>query len=331
MKNSSLFLKISFLILLIFIIPAGIYINYKLTLLTEQTHIQLADKLVSDLNNEEQSIKDNGIINAFFISDSKEIRNALINNDRPSAITALQSISKKFKKSTRIKNLKIHIHTADIRSFVRSWKLSEYGDKLGDFRNTIVRVKMTEKPVFAYEVGRMGLTLRSIVPILDNDRYIGSLEFIEDFHNASKSFIARGDQHLLLMNKSLLDTATDLKKEANVGPYKLSLKAVNEDFLKAAQKLDFDRLKKEHYLLTDEYLFTYKEIKDMENKSVGIHLMAMPINEVEIAIDKVRSSLLVMIGIIVGSFLFVLSILILFKIESISKIIEKISPSKHNN
>ena len=328
MKNSSLFLKISFLILLIFIIPAGIYINYKLTLITEQTYTQLSNKLISDLSNEEQSIKDTGIINAFFISDSKEIRNALMTNDRQSAIVALQSISKKFKKSTRIKDLKIHIHTADIRSFVRSWKLSEYGDKLGDFRNTIVRVKLTEKPVFNYEVGRMGLTLRSIVPILDNDKYIGSLEFIEDFRSASKSFVKRGDEHLFLMNKSLLDTAKDLKDAPNAGPYKLSLKAINEDFLKAAQTLDFDKLKKEHYLLTDKYLFTYKQIKDIEDNDVGIHLMATPINKVEIAVDEMKSSLLVMIGVIVGSFLFVLSILILFKIESITKFIEKISPSK---
>lgn len=323
MKTSSLFFKIAFLILLIFIIPAGVYISYKINALTEQTHEQLAGELLSHLENEEQSIKDTGIINAFFISDSKQIRNALINNDRQSAITALQSISKKFKKSTRIKDLKIHIHTADIKSFVRSWKLDEYGDKLGDFRNTIVRVKMTEKPIFAYEVGRMGLTLRSIVPILDNGQYIGSLEFIENFHNASKSFVKNGYQHLLLMNTSLLDTAVDLKSSPDVGPYKVSLKALDEDFLKAAQKLNFDTLKKEKVILTDQYLFTYKEIKDIENNSVGIHLMAMPISEVQIAIDDVQSSLLIMIGVIVGSFLFVLSILILLKIDLISKILER--------
>lgn len=323
MKTSSLFFKIAFLILIIFIIPAGVYISYKINALTEQTHEQLTGELLSHLENEEQSIKDTGIINAFFISDSKEIRNSLINNDRQSAITALQSISKKFKKSTRIKDLKIHIHTADLRSFVRSWKLDKYGDKLGDFRNTIVKVKMTEKPIFAYEVGRMGLTLRSIVPILDNSQYIGSLEFIENFHNASKSFVKNGNQHLLLMNTSLLDTAIDLKSSPDVGPYKVSLKALNDDFLKAAQKLNFDTLKKEKVILTDQYLFTYKEIKDIENNSVGIHLMAMPISEVEIAIDDVQSSLLIMIGVIVGSFLFVLSILILLKIDLISKILER--------
>lgn len=330
MKNWSLFIKIAFLILLIFVVPAGIYVNYKIGALTEQTYAQLREKLVSDLSNEEQSIKDTGIINAFFISDSKEIRNALIKDDRKSAITALQTISKKFKKSTRIKDLKIHIHTADIRSFVRSWKLDEYGDKLGDFRNTIVRVKQTEKPIFAYEVGRMGLTLRSIVPILDNDKYIGSLELIENFHNASKSFAKRGDQHLLLMNKSLLDTAVDLKSAPDVGPYKLSLKPLNEDFLKASQKLDFDKLKKEKIILTDQYLFTYKEIKDIENNDVGIHLVAMPIHKVEAAIENVKSSLLVMVGIIVGSFLFVISLLILLNIETMTKIIEKVSPKKLN-
>lgn len=330
MKSSSLFIRIVFLILLIFIVPAGIYINYKIKDVTNQTYAQLAGELVTHLENEEQSIKDTGIINAFIISDNKEIQNALITNNRQKAITALQTISKKFKKSTRIKDLKIHIHTADIRAFVRSWKLDEYGDKLGDFRNTIVRVKETEKPIFAYEVGRMGLTLRSIVPILDNDNYIGSLEFIENFHNASKSFVTKGNQHLLLMNKSLLDTAADLKSAPDVGPYKLSLKPLNEDFVKAAQKLDFEKLRTDKIILTDEYLFTYKEIKDMENTEVGIHLMAMPINEVKAAIENVKSSLLIMIGIIVGSFLFVLALLILLNLESIAKIIERVSAKKVN-
>lgn len=324
-------MRVVFLILLIFIVPAGIYINYKINDVTDQTYAQLAGELVTHLENEEQSIKDTGIINAFIISDNKEIQNALITNNREKAITALQTISKKFKKSTRIKDLKIHIHTADIRAFVRSWKLSEYGDKLGDFRNTIVRVKETEKPVFAYEVGRMGLTLRSIVPILDKNNYIGSLEFIENFHNASKSFVKKGNQHLMLMNKSLLDTASDLKTAQDVGPYKLSLKPINESFLLSAQKLDFDKLKKEKIILTDEYLFTYKEIRDMQNTEVGIHLMAMPINEVNTAIENVKSSLLIMVGIIVGSFLFVLALLILLNLESIGKIIERVSPKKSNS
>lgn len=330
MKNSSLFVKIVFLIMMIFIVPAGIYVNYKIDALTDQTYAQLAGELLTHLENEEQSIKDTGIINAFFISDNKEIQNALITNDRQKAIRALQLTSKKFKKSTRIKDLKIHIHTADIRAFVRSWKLDEYGDKLGTFRNTIVRVKETEKPIFAYEVGRMGLTLRSIVPILDNDNYIGSLEFIENFHNASKSFVKKGDQHLLLMDKSLLDTATDLKTAPNVGPYKLSLKPINEDFVKVAQKLDFEALKKEKIILTDEYLFTYREIKDMESNDVGIHLMAMPIAEVNAAVETAKSSLLIMVGIIFGSFLFVLALLILLNLETCTKIIEKVSPKKFN-
>jgi len=319
MKKASLFFKIALLILLIFVVPAGFYINYKVELLKENTYAKLSDELIHNLNNEEQLIKNNGIINAFFISDSDEIRNALINNDRDRAIKVLQETYKKFKKSTRIKDLKVHIHTADVRSFIRSWKLEKFGDKLSDFRNTIVRVKETKEPVFNYEVGRMGLTLRSIVPILKKDRYLGSLEFIESFHNASKSFVARGRNHLLLMNKSLLNIAVDLKNAADVGNYKLSLDALNENFLKEAQKLNFNKLKKEGYVLTDQYLFTYKQIKDIENHDVGIHLLAMPVKEVDMVVNGAERSLLIMTSIIVGLFLFVLILLILLKIEYIER------------
>lgn len=315
MRISSMFLKISLLVFLILIVLASVFFDQKL----QQTYQQLADKLVSDLEYEEKVIKDNGITNAFFISDSKEMRSALINNDRELAINTLQALSDKFKNSTRIKDLKTHIHTANIRSFVRSWKLDKYGDELGGFRNSIVKVKMTEQPVFTYEVGRMGLTLRSIVPIMDNENYIGSLEFIEDFRNASKNFMRRGDEHLLLMDKSFLNIATDLEKAPDIGPYKLSLEAINETFLDAAKTIDFKKLQKEKFIITDQYLITFKTIKDLDNKDVGIHLIASPITKVNAAVASAKSSFIVIVGIFIGSFLILLSFFLLIKIDFFRK------------
>ncbi|MBU1642311.1 hypothetical protein KKE54_03030, partial [bacterium] len=271
----SLLLKISIALLLVFAVATGFYLTNALANAEEKTYSDLAEKLTVDLNSEERLIENIGVTNAIYIADNSQIKEALKRNDREAAIKELGVIFDNFTKSTKIKDLKVHIHTADIKSFVRSWKLDKFGDDLSGFRKTIVKVKETHEPVFDFEVGRMGLTLRSIVPVMQGEEYLGSLEFIQSFDNAEKHFEKKGNSHLLLMNDSLIFIATDLKNAPSVDHYKLGSKKFDDDFLKAAQALDLDKLQEQGRLFNGQYLYTYKTIKDMNNNSVGMHLMGM--------------------------------------------------------
>lgn len=317
MKNLSTAFKTSLVLLSLSAVAMGFYITTMLSQAEEKTYTKLAEKLISDLKSEEVLIENIGVTNALLIADNNRIRQALAENNRDIAINELKVTSTKFNKSTKIKDLKIHIHTSDVRSFVRNWKLDKFGDDLSGFRKTIVNVKETLQPVFSFEVGRIGLTLRSIVPILQGDEYLGSLEFIQSFDNVPKKFAKKGKDHLLLMNDSLVYIATDLKDAPSVDHYKLGSKFSNPAFLKAAQALDIDKLVEEGLLVTDEYLFTYKPIKDMSNNSVGLHLLGMSTQEVRTAVEKSKSSTLVMTGISVFIFLFVLFILIIVQKQKI--------------
>ena len=312
MKNTSIVFKISLALLLLFAIAAGFYLSNALSDAEEKTYANLAEKLILDLNSEERLIENIGVTNAIYIADNARIKEALIKNDREAAIKELGVIFDNFSKSTKIKDMKVHIHTADLRSFVRSWKLGKFGDDLSGFRNTIVSVKKSRQPVFDFEVGRMGLTLRSIVPVMQDGNYLGSLEFIQSFDNAAKHFDKKGNSHLLLMNNSLIFIATDLKEAPNVDHYKLCSKTYDSDFLKAAQAIDLDKLQEKGHLFTGEYLYTYKIIKDMGNNSVGMHLMGMPSQQVRSAVEDARSSTLTMIAISVSSFVLILLFLIFF-------------------
>ena len=102
------------------------------------------------------------------------------------------------------------------------------------------------------------------------------------------------------MNDSLLYIASYLQHIPSVNHYKLSSKFYNEDFLAAAQRLNIDqleKLEKEGYILTDQYMYTYKDIKDMGNNQVGIHLMGMPKKEIFKAIESEKKSVWMMAGI----------------------------------
>lgn len=293
MKNLSIGTKVSIVLLLAIAVLGSVYLFNALIHAEEQVYTTYKEKISNDLTHEENLLENIGIVNAIFLADRPALKNALITNDREAAIKELNKVVKLFKKSTKIKNMKIHIHTADVKAFLRNWKPNKYGDDLSGFRKTIMKVKETHKPVFDFEVGRIGLTLRSIVPVMQKSEYLGSVEFIQDFTNVPKNFEKKGNNHLLLINDAYLNIATYLKNAPNVGDYKLSTNSFNEEFLKASQALDINKLKKEGYLLTDKYFFTYKIIKDVEKNDVGMHLLGTPAQKVNTSIDDAKKSILI--------------------------------------
>ncbi|WP_457746199.1 cache domain-containing protein [Sulfurimonas sp.] len=294
-------------VLIFFVIAMSVLLLYKhLETLKKQSIEKMVTKLLHDLNVQEMYSEDISFVVLTNISENKKIIQSLKEHNRTIAITELQRIIAEYKKKTNIENLKIHMHTADVKAFVRSWKLNKFGDDLSDFRATINKVKLTKEPVFAFEIGRIGLTLRSLLPIIDNGKYLGSIEFIQQFDQVPQKFEKRGTDYLLLMNKSYSNIAKYLKDAPVIQDYKVSSKYFHKNFVKEARKIDFKKMLHDKYLLTDKYLFAYKEIKDINDNSLGLHLMAMSGKNVHdiIAYDRESAITLYMI-LALGIFFFI--------------------------
>lgn len=276
------------ILLILYAVGTAFYANYLFKEQKEASYIKLSHQLKNELSNEKRFSKDIGIINAISIAENVNIKQALLTNNRKLAIKTLQKIQQNFADKTSIKHLKVHIHTKNTRAFVRSWKLGKFGDDLTGSRKAIVEVRITKEPFFGFEVGRMGLTLHSIVPVLNDNKFIGSLEFIQNFDKIVKRFKRKDYSYLLLIDKSLLKIAKYLKDAPEVGPYLLSSKKYDKVFLNASQKIDFALLHQNGYFISNRYFYTYEDIKDSRNTLVGIHLLAMPIDNLikEIESDK---------------------------------------------
>ena len=272
------------------------YANYSFEEEKQKSYEKLAKELKHELQNEKRFAKDRGITNAISISENADVKRSLLHNDRKLAIKTLQKIEKNFADRTSVKHMKVHIHTKDTRAFVRSWKLNKFGDDLSGFRKAIVEVKITHEPFFGFEVGRMGLTLRSIVPIIDNEKFIGSLEFIQNFDKIVKIFKRKEYSYLLLIDKSLLNVAKYLKEAPEVGPYILSSRIFDMKFLKASQEIDFQALKKDGYFMSDKYFYAYEDIKDTKGSTAGIHLLAMPAQRVHKELNAAKSEVINMVA-----------------------------------
>ena len=248
-----------------------------------------------------------GISNAISISNDSSIKKALASNDRESAIKALATLSDNMKKSTPFQNIQIHIHTKDNHSFLRSWKADKFGDDLSSFRASVVKVNSEKKAVNTFEVGEAGLSIRSVVPVFDeNQKHLGSMEFMQGINSVATSFNEQGDAFLLLMDSKL--AIAEVKAEDKLNDYLISQKFINKEFLEDSKKIDFNKLFENKYLMSDKYFYTYIDIVDFSGKKLGIALTAKPKQTVQNAIDHASYIIWVALIILVIALLITMAI-----------------------
>ncbi len=313
------------------VIPA-IWIQKKASDIEKSTIKKEMSNLQNQLQKSIDKKKQIGLTNAITLSLNKDLATALVDNNRDLALSILSDMSKKFKQYTNYKNIKVHLHTKDTKSFLRAWKPNKYGDDLSSFRQTLVHEKAVQKPFVSFEAGRAGLVLRGIAPIKKDGEYVGSVEFIQGLNSVAKNFEKSKSHAILLMNKSLLEVAFKAKKMPKVGNYRVSQKFVNKDFLQHAKKLNFKTLLKNGFLHDDKYYYTYSKVKDFNGKPLGIFLVGKGVKDVEFAINKAKSiintSLFNIIGLAVAMLLItflLLKKLIFSRITDLQKIIEKVT------
>jgi methyl-accepting chemotaxis protein len=263
-------------------ISAYFYQDIKSTVCNNETKnmlLQLIDRIGTK--------KDVGMSNVVALSNDSRIAQALKNNNKESLKKILSQLSVKYKKSTHFKNVKIHVHTKDNKSFYRNWN-NKNGDDLS-WRNTVVQVNKTKKDIVAFEVGKAGLTLKAVTPIFDTDgTHLGSIEFIQGLNSVAKQFDYDDNGFLLLMNKEQLSTAKFMKNPRQLQDYIVAQKFVKEDFFNDAKKLDIESLitGEKNYILTNEFFYTYDTVFDSEGKNIGIMLVGMR----KAVIDDITSS-----------------------------------------
>ena len=268
--------------------------------------------LVSVYNEAMKSKKSIGLTNSINISKNYDVVRALKDNDRTIAISGLGTISKEFKNNTNYKNIKIHVHDANLHSFLRAWKPTKFGDDLSGFRKTIVNVKNTQKPLVAIELGRAGLVLRGIAPILIDNQYIGSVEFIQGLNSIVKDAkkIHNYDMAIVMKN-SYLSTATLMGDSPKTGNYTLAVKEniVSKDFFNDLKNINIANTK-EHQM-TEKYFIVSQEIKDFSGSVVGYAIVGNKLENVNSVIIKSEDSLLRQVYIMAFIDIFILVFLML--------------------
>ena len=252
-----------------------------------------------------------GLTNAINISKNYYIIRSLKENNRDLAIDGISTLSKEFKESTNYNNIKIHIHDKNIHSFLRAWNPDKYGDDLSTFRDTVVKVKETKKPLVDIELGRAGLVLRGLAPVMDGEEYLGSVEFIQGLNSIVKAAKENyGYEVAIVMKDEFLSTATALSDAPKSGSYILAINEnnVNKDFFRDLK--NFNLADTKNYQMDHKYFIVSEPIKDFSGKVVGYAVVGETIAKVEHMVSKSEDSLMIQVYIMLAVDAFILLFLI---------------------
>jgi len=263
--------------------------------------------------------KDIGLTNAINIANNYSVVRALLENNRTIAIEGLQRLSKEFSKYTHYKNIKVHVHDAKLHSFLRAWKPEKYGDDLSSFRHTIVALKENKEPLVAIELGRAGLVLRGLAPVVFDEKYLGSVEFMQGLNSIVK--LAKEMHHynvVIVMKNEFLPIASQLKDAPKIANYTLAVnqKSIDSRFF---QNLNAAAIAKQSgFTITDKYFIVSQPVKDFSGKTVAYAVIGEDIDTVNSIISQSEDSLLRQVYIMALVDLFMLLFLLIVIKKSVT-------------
>ncbi|MBP9492184.1 MAG: methyl-accepting chemotaxis protein [Sulfurospirillum sp.] len=334
MRNTSLSKKIY--LPLIFLAVIGLIS----VLLTTYFSIQKVEKDV--YTNEKESLRvyvqnqleakyDVAITNAITIASNYYVIESLLKEDRAIAAKGLKEITKTFKEQTDFKNVQIHIHTKDIKSFLREWMPQKFGDDLSSFRHTIKKVKESKLPLTAIEMGVAGMTLRGVAPILKEGEYLGSVEIIQSFGsivtNAKKDLDA---SVIFLTDKKQLDLSANAKDAILAKDTALSQKKEVTDMQLFEEIKNLDLITQGDTFFTPTYFVIREELKGFDGNRVGEVLISIRKTHIERIIHEAERGMFTQIIVMAIICMVIFFFLVIILQKAVLKPLEELNDKTEN-
>lgn len=241
--------------------------NKSISIEKEEVLRQQMDSLLAILDNKIDETKKILLVSSVLLSKSQNTIDCLQTQKNDFCLSHIFSAIEDMKKADIFKDINIHLHTDSLQSFMRSWNhKSQKYDDLGDIRLTLTKIKDSRISLSGTEIGRYGMFIRAISPILHKDKYIGSIETLVNFVEIDRYFEEAGIDFYVLMKNDYKDIANAVcyEDELILDNYTIINKKVNGiHFVKSANFQGTGYLK-----FGDRYLL-YTPIIDMNGENIG--------------------------------------------------------------
>ena len=255
------------LLTLAIIVVAGVLAVYKARW-DEQTQTENIKKFLDFqtqiLNKNIEEEKLSAMTVAALLAQNEHVKKCMSQNDREMCLETLGEFTKTLSKVPIYENAKFHIHTPEMRSFARSW-IPLYNDDLTSFRRLLAEAK--NGVVAGIEVGRAGVFIRSVAPIFEDEKMLGSIEVLLGFKHLSDFFAQQGLGLFVLLDASADSPYQNSSDEGIIDGFHFINKSyANLNVLPMLKDIKF---KSGGFYQTDSHAFTVQPMNDAKGERIG--------------------------------------------------------------
>lgn len=279
--------------------------------LTEKEEHQERDYLAMKIKDELHVKNDVGIIAAVELSEMEELQLALINKDRQSAHSIIKKMADSFKNKTNYQGIRIHVTTADLKSFSRSWDAKKFGDDLSMLSNYTTAAS-SKKVQSSWAVQHSGFVLATVAPIITaQGEFLGLVNLSQGVGSVSRDFEKEGVKYIQVLDASVASSHPVLSKMEKVGNYFMSNdKWFADDVKKFAKSLNLEELIKKELLFAGDCFVVALPVLDNNQQRVGYNILGVPKEKVEAKITETLKISRYYIALI--AFVFITTVLVIF-------------------
>ena len=162
-------------VMLVTIVPITFVVVGKIHAIVEEAELR---ELRSLSSNVEATLAAEGRLAealSALVANMPTVQQAMGRGDRAGLLRETAPAYEVLKKNYAADQFQFHIPPAT--SYLRVHKPDKFGDDLSDFRQTVVVTNKEQRAVRGLEKGVAGLGVRGIVPVSQNNKHIGSVEF----------------------------------------------------------------------------------------------------------------------------------------------------------
>jgi len=284
---------------------SGILISMYLinTMTTNVAHQTYMEEHRTDINHLDSLLMHeyDSLINiASILAIHPEVANAINNKKDKQLKTLLKQAQTAINKNANISPVTIKFYSKDHEI--------EHSENI-DIAKLIIE---TDQSVSGIVVNLDGVRILGMVPVIDKNVTIGTIEVTNSIHSLKGDFERVGKEFTFLVTTQQL---VHIDLEHKQGSYKkindeysVAFHNYDSSFYINAQKLNFDELKREKYKTDSFYYTTYDNITDLNGRMVGIALIGEGSDNansfVKITQNMINSVTTVALGLVISLILF---------------------------
>ncbi len=261
---------VTFLILMVLFVSLFFWAKYA----NEDRLANVSDRIVRHFRTALDYEMVNLLSFSMALSEDGELKNAFLGEDEEKGYEILSAITRRFKKYTHLKTLRIQMITPDFFIFARSWDEGFEGMPLWWFRDDLGILNKKREPKVGVETGRL-LTFKATVPIISGVKLLGYLEVITLMDEFVTKLHRKGIELFVLMDEKYLEKAELMRDFPRVDRYVVANQNYIEPLLKILKHLDWKALISEDYLYREETLFLSEPMYNGEGKQIGYYVFAV--------------------------------------------------------